>query len=88
MFLTPKLLEFRFLPLIKLTGRTFCAGRCCVFLPFGIEEATAKLGLPGANAMSPIDIITEPVGADGEIVIVAGDIFGKVGLKLFEFFLT
>lgn len=88
LFLTPKLLKFLFLPLIKLTGRTFCAGRRCLFLPFGIEEATAKLGLPGANAVSPIDIVTEPVRAYSEIVVVAGDIFGKMGLELFKFFLA
>lgn len=86
--MTPKLLKFLFLPLIKLAGRAFCAGRCGLFLPFGIEEAPAELGLPGANAVSPIDIVTEPVRADGEIVVVAGDVFGEVGLELFEFILA
>lgn len=86
--MTPKLLKLLFFPRIKLPGRTFCAGRRCLFLPFGIEEATAKLGLPGANTVSPIDIITKPVRADSEIVVVAGDIFGKVGLELLKFFLA
>ena len=37
--------------------------------------------------MSPIDIITEPVRADGEVVVVAGDIGWKVRLQFLEFFL-